>query len=176
MKESINLATTFAPNKPRKVLNLGKLKNYLRAVNGAVFILLILEILILSFVSWQIKAQSVAKLTAERKLTTLTGDVKLIDSLLTRQKQLDYIEKQRPNLKATASLIQESVPEDTTLTNLKIYSDHVTVSAETAGVSSFSQFVNNLIGSKYFKKISLTQSAYNRDSGTFSFTLECLIN
>ena len=176
MKESINLAATFVENKPRKVFDLGKLKNYLKALNAVAAAFLILELLVLGFASWQAKAQSAGKLASEKKLASLTGDAKLIDSLLTRQKQLDYIEKQRPNLKSTADLIQKLVPEDTTLTNLKIYKDRVIISAKTGGVSSFSQFVNNLIGSKYFKKISLTQSAYNRDSGTFNFTLECLIN
>lgn len=176
MKESINLASTFALSKPKRVFNLGKLKNYLKALNTAAAAFLILELLVLGFASWQAGAQAAGKLASEKKLASLTGDAKLIDSLLTRQKQLDYIEKQRPNLKGITNLIQKLVPEDVTLTNLKIYKDRVTISSKTVGVSSFSQFVNNLIGSKYLKKISLTQSAYNRDSGSFSFTLECLIN
>lgn len=176
MKESINLVSTFVDNKPRKVYNLGKLKSYLKAFNAAASILLILELVALGFVNWQMKTRSLAKTASEKKLASLTGDAKLIDSLLTRQKQLDYIEKQRPDLKSTASLIQKEVPGDVTLNNLKIYNDHVVISAKTVGVSSFSQFVNNLVTSKYFKKISLTQSVYNQDFGTFNFTLECLIN
>lgn len=176
MKESINLASTFGADKPRRVINLGKLKTYLRLFNAVTFVVLIVELLTLGLIGWQTKIQSVDRDKTEKKLASLLGDAKLVDSLLIRQKQLDYIEKQRPNLKSTINLVERLVPGNTTLTNLKIYKDHTIISAKTVGVSSLSQFANNLIGSKYFKKISLTQSSYNQDSESFNFTLECLIN
>jgi|GEM_PF-5228215 Tfp pilus assembly protein PilN len=175
MKDSINLVSTFVESKPQRVINLGKLKYYLKIGNYAVLIFITLGLLLLGLISWQIKAQSAAKLATEKKLAALSGDEKLIDSLLTRQKQLEYIEKQRPNIKAAANLIQGLIPEDVVLTSLKISRDRVTISAKTPGILSFTVFINNLIVSKYFKKISLVQSAYNQDPGTYSFTLECLI-
>jgi len=176
MKESINLASTFIENKPRRVINLGKLKNYLKAINLAIVVLLIFELLALGAAGWLAGSRSRAKDASEKKLSGLLGDTKLIDSLLTRQKQLDYIEKQRPNLKRTVNFIEQKVPADATLTNLKIYKDRAVISSKTGEGSSFSQFINSLIGSKYFKKISLTQSSYNQELGTFNFTLECLIS
>lgn len=175
MKESINLVSTPAQS-PQPAYDLTRFRSQIKtgcAVLGAVLAVEIFASLLLNF---QLGRELRARNVSERKLTSLRSDAQMVNSLLTRQKQLDYIEKQRLNLKKLVSLVQGKMPQDLALTNLKVEKGRVVVSAKTLEVSSFSQFVNGLVSTKYFKKISLTQSAYSEESRTFSFTLECLTN
>lgn len=174
MKESINLASSFIQESPPKTPNFGKFQRYLIISNVVSAALLLVTILTLITFSFLTARENSLKHETELKFNALSEDKKIIDSLVKRQQQLEYVKTQRPDLKKTVSAVQDYVPEDTTLTKLAVFLGGATVSAKTPTVTSFSQFVSSLISSKFFKRISLTGSNFDQSTGFFSFTLECL--
>lgn len=175
MKESINLVSAPSQNS-KPAYDFRELKEYLKRGCAVFGVALLLEFFAYVSLNFLVAAQIRAQNSSERKLSSLLADAELVSSLMTRQKQLDYIKKQRPNLKNAVSLVQSKVPENLILESLKVEKSRAVISAKTSQISSFSQFINGLVSSKFFKKISLTQSSYSDESQTFSFTLECLVS
>jgi Tfp pilus assembly protein PilN len=105
----------------------------------------------------------------QRQITDLSGRIKVLDALASQEISWEKV----------FSVVQDSVPQDVTLTTYNISQGVTDINLKMGGTAptnlSFASFVESLKGNSHFTKLVVDGFTYNAAKGTVAFSLTATI-